>query len=96
MNRRQLVKDVIAHKATVRAPYGIDFTRKARETFERETGCRSADAFLDNDKEVRTEARRVRDLMSADGGYILSPAQQLQDDVPVENILALIDVAKNG
>lgn len=46
--------------------------------------------------EVKAEARRVRDLMSKDGGYILSPAQQIQDDVPLENILALIDVAKNG
>lgn len=49
MNRRQLVKDAIAHKTTARVPYGIDFTRKAREKFERETGCRSADGFLDND-----------------------------------------------
>ncbi|MDT8390719.1 MAG: uroporphyrinogen decarboxylase family protein [Lentisphaeria bacterium] len=47
-------------------------------------------------EEVRAETRRVRDLMAKDGGYILSPAQQLQTDVPVENILALIDVAKNG
>lgn len=47
-------------------------------------------------EEVRTETRRVRDLMSTDGGYILSPAQQLQTDVPIENILAMIDVAKNG
>jgi uroporphyrinogen decarboxylase len=46
--------------------------------------------------EVRAEARRVRDLMSRDGGYILAPAQELQDDVPIENVLALIDVAKNG
>lgn len=46
--------------------------------------------------EVKTEARRVRDLMSKDGGYILAPAQELQADVPIENIMALIDVAKNG
>jgi len=46
--------------------------------------------------EVRAEARRVRDLMSQDGGYILAPAQELQDDVPIENVMALIDVAKNG
>jgi len=26
----------------------------------------------------------------------MTRAQQLQDDVPIENILALIDVAKNG
>lgn len=46
--------------------------------------------------EVRDETRRVRDLMSHNGGYILAPAQELQIDVPIENILALVDVAKNG
>lgn len=46
--------------------------------------------------EVRAETRRVRDLMSENGGYILAPAQELQVDVPIENMLALIDVAKNG
>lgn len=46
--------------------------------------------------EVRAETRRVRDLMSRNGGYILAPAQELQDDVPIENIMALIDVARNG
>ena len=45
---------------------------------------------------MRAEARRVRDLMSQNGGYILSPSQQIQGDVPVDNILALIDVAQNG
>lgn len=44
--------------------------------------------------EVKAETIRVRDLMSRDGGYILSPAQELQDDVPVGNILALLDIAK--
>jgi len=46
--------------------------------------------------EVKAEALRVRDLMSRQGGYILSPAQELQDDVPVENILALLEVARDG
>ncbi len=45
-------------------------------------------------EEVRTEARRVRDLMSQGGGYILAPAQGIQGDVPAENIMALIEVAK--
>ena len=46
--------------------------------------------------EVKQEARRVRDLMSEDGGYILAPAQEIQGDVPGENILALIEVAKEN
>jgi len=45
---------------------------------------------------VKEEVRRVRDLMSLDGGYILAPAQHIQADVPIENILALVDVAQNG
>jgi uroporphyrinogen decarboxylase len=44
--------------------------------------------------ELRAEARAVRDLMSKGGGYILSPAQSLMGDVPVENVLALLEVAR--
>ncbi len=44
--------------------------------------------------EVKTEARRVRDLLGAGGGYILSPAQGIQADVPVANVLALLEVAR--
>jgi uroporphyrinogen decarboxylase len=45
-------------------------------------------------EEVKQEARRVRDLMSKNGGYILSPSQDIQRDVPVENVLALLEVAR--
>lgn len=45
-------------------------------------------------EEVKQEARRVRDLMSKRGGYIFAPAQEIQGDVPAENIMALIEVAK--
>ena len=44
--------------------------------------------------QVRAEARRVRDLMGAGGGYIFSPSQDLQADVPAENVLALLEVAR--
>jgi len=44
--------------------------------------------------EVRAETRRVRDMMSKGGGYILSPSQGIQDDVPLENIFALFEVAR--
>ena len=46
--------------------------------------------------EVRTEARRVRDMMSAGGGYIFSPAQGIQGDVPAPNIVALLEVAREN
>ena len=45
-------------------------------------------------EEVKQETRRVRDLMSKGGGYILAPAQEIQGDVPAENILALIETAR--
>ncbi len=44
--------------------------------------------------EVRAEARAVRDLLGAGGGYIFAPAQSIQGDVPVDNILALLEVAR--
>ncbi|MCK4590762.1 MAG: hypothetical protein KAT86_03335 [Candidatus Latescibacteria bacterium] len=45
-------------------------------------------------EEVKQETRRVRNLMSKGGGYILAPAQEIQGDVPAENILALIETAQ--
>lgn len=47
-------------------------------------------------EEVRAETVAVRDLMSAGGGYILAPAQEIQNDVPVKNMLVLIETAKGG
>lgn len=44
--------------------------------------------------EVKEEVRRVRTLMSANGGYILAPSQAIQDDVPAENIIALLEAAR--
>jgi len=47
-------------------------------------------------EEVKKEARRVRDMMSKDGGYVLAPSQSIQGDVPVENIIALLEVANEA
>jgi uroporphyrinogen decarboxylase len=43
--------------------------------------------------EVRSETRRVTELMSREGGYIISPSQHIQIDVPYDNLKALIDTA---
>lgn len=45
-------------------------------------------------EEVKKEARRVRGIMAENGGYILSPSQDIQRDVPLENIMALLEVAR--
>lgn len=44
--------------------------------------------------EVKAEVRRVRRLMATGGGYILAPAQEIQEDVPAENIIALVEAAR--
>ncbi|MBN2451495.1 MAG: hypothetical protein JXR77_13975, partial [Lentisphaeria bacterium] len=44
--------------------------------------------------EVRAEARRFKAMMRKGGGYILAPAQDIQVDVPIENVLALLEVAR--
>ncbi|MCJ7751508.1 MAG: uroporphyrinogen-III decarboxylase-like protein, partial [Armatimonadetes bacterium] len=43
--------------------------------------------------EVREEAERLISL-GGEGGYILSPAHGVPGDVPLENMLAFIDVAQ--
>ncbi len=45
-------------------------------------------------EEVATEVSDVVELMSSGGGYITSPAQEIQNDVPLENMLALIKTAQ--
>ncbi len=44
--------------------------------------------------EVRAETREVARRLGKDGGYILAPAQGVQGDVPVENIVAMIEEAQ--
>lgn len=45
-------------------------------------------------QEVEAEARRVIEAMSKNGGYITAPSQEIQEDVPYENLCALINTAK--
>lgn len=45
--------------------------------------------------EVRAEVDEVIGILGNGGGYITAPAQEIQDDVPFENIVALVEAAKN-
>ncbi|MCL2771797.1 MAG: methyltransferase [Oscillospiraceae bacterium] len=40
-------------------------------------------------KQVREEAERILSIFGTDGGYILSPAHCIQEDVPAENVVAI-------
>ena len=44
--------------------------------------------------EVRAEVRRLLDL-GRDGGYIFAPAHDVEGDVPLENMLAAIEIVQN-
>lgn len=44
--------------------------------------------------EVAKETERVIKLMSRNGGYITAPSQEIQTDVPYENLRAMIDTAR--
>jgi uroporphyrinogen decarboxylase len=45
-------------------------------------------------QQVRDEVRRLQDVMGRGGGYILEPGITLQADVPLANLLALIEAAR--
>jgi uroporphyrinogen decarboxylase len=45
-------------------------------------------------EEVRAEVQRLIGILGKSGGYILSPAHTFQEDVPLENILALYRAGK--
>jgi uroporphyrinogen decarboxylase len=46
--------------------------------------------------EVAAEVRRVAAILSRNGGYMLSSVHTVMDDVPAENILAMVDAVKTG
>jgi uroporphyrinogen decarboxylase len=45
-------------------------------------------------QQVRDEVRRLQDVLGHGGGYILEPGITLQADVPLANLLALIEAAR--
>ena len=46
-------------------------------------------------EEVKAEMHRVMDILGKDGGYILAPTHAMPNDIPPENVLAFMEVAKN-
>lgn len=45
-------------------------------------------------QEVIDETTQVIEYMSQNGGFITAPSQEIQTDVPLENLIALIETAK--
>ena len=44
--------------------------------------------------EIKSEVKRVIEILGKGGGYIAAPVHNVQQDVPVENIIALADAVK--
>jgi uroporphyrinogen decarboxylase len=42
---------------------------------------------------IRAEVKRRAEILGQNGGYIIAPAHNIQDDTPVENIIAMFDAA---
>jgi uroporphyrinogen decarboxylase len=45
-------------------------------------------------EEVRREVRRVIDILAPGGGYMLASVHTVMNDVPPENVLAMVDEAR--
>lgn len=45
-------------------------------------------------EKIKSEVKRIAGILGKDGGYILAPAHNIQDDTPIENVLALFEAAK--
>ena len=41
---------------------------------------------------IKQETRRIMDIMKIDGGYISAPTHAITFDIPVENIIAMLEV----
>jgi len=46
-------------------------------------------------EQVRQETRRVIDILSPSGGYMLASVHTIMDEVPPENVLAMVDAVVN-
>jgi len=44
--------------------------------------------------EIRETVKKTMDVMAQGGGYVLEPGITLQDDVPIENMVAVIEAAR--
>ena len=46
-------------------------------------------------EDVKRETRRMMEVMGKDGGYIVAPTHAMPSDIPVENMVAFLDVVRD-
>lgn len=45
--------------------------------------------------EVKSEMKRLMEILGKDGGYVVAPTHAMPNDIPTENILAFLEVVQN-
>jgi uroporphyrinogen decarboxylase len=46
--------------------------------------------------EVRQKVKRLIEVLGKDGGYVVAPAHEMQDDIPPENIVAWVEAVRDN
>lgn len=82
MNSRERVFAALSHQQPDRCP--VDFRAESATMQTLPYGTV---------QEVRDAVKRAISILGKDGGYILTSAHCIQNDTPIENILAMYDVA---
>jgi uroporphyrinogen decarboxylase len=85
--------DTLQPEAANMAPEHLKKTFGSRLAFH---GCISTAGPLatGTPDEVRAYCRRTLDIMKPGGGYCMAPTHQIQDNSPVENVLAMYEIGK--
>lgn len=47
-------------------------------------------------QQIRDEVRRLRDAVGRGGGFILAPSHDMPGDIPLENMVALVEAAQSA
>ena len=47
-------------------------------------------------QQIRDETRRLMDVVGRDGGFIVAPSHDMPGDIPLENMVAMIETVREG
>jgi len=100
-----LIEDLIACGVDILNPVQTSAQGMAPETIKRAAGDRLTfwGAIDTQDllrtatpDEVRATVREMVTILGKGGGYVVAPAHNIQNDVPIENVIAMIEAAKEA
>ena len=82
----------IFHAAADMNPY--DLKREFGDAICFHGGVDTQQALRGTVDDVEEEVKKMLDAMNHRGGYILTSCNHIQNDIPVENIIAMFEAAK--